>query len=134
MRYCDSRANRKQERLPHVWRAALSLMFAATPLTPGALAAAETKYFRSDAGIADSTAALPNDFGPSANMVWRQKLDSGHSTPLLHSGKIFLTTYRPTSKELASVALDEATGRELWRNPVMPEHVEETHPLGSPAT
>ena len=103
-------------------------------LTPRAWAAAETKYFRSDGGIADSTAALPENFEAPANTVWRQKVDPGHSTPLLHGDKIFLTTYRPDSRQLATVALDEATGRELWRNPTVPEHVEETHPIGSPAT
>src|SRR6266478_1068499 len=96
--------------------------------------AADAKYFRSDAGVADSAAALPDNFEVPESLLWRVPLDPGHSTPLTLSGKIFLTTYRPDSKELATVALEEGTGRLLWRNPLAPEHVEQTHPIGSPAT
>src|SRR5947208_1069959 len=94
------------------------------------LPAAEAKYFHSEAGVADSAAALPDNFEAPDGMVWRVPLDPGHSTPILHKGKIFLTTYRPDSKQLATVALKEATGELLWRNPLEPEHIEQTHPIG----
>jgi outer membrane protein assembly factor BamB len=61
-------------------------------------------------------------------------MDSGHSTPVLRAGKIFLTTYRPDSKELAVVALDEKTGAQLWRNAIVPPRIEQTHQIGNPAT
>jgi outer membrane protein assembly factor BamB len=35
---------------------------------------------------------------------------------------------------LAIVALDEKTGRQLWRKPIVPEQVEQTHAIGNPAT
>lgn len=92
------------------------------------------KYFRSDEGIAQSADALPENLDAPGAQVWRAELDGGHSTPILSGGKIFLTTYRPASKELATVALDEKTGRLLWRRPVVPEQIEQTHQLGSPAT
>ena len=50
------------------------------------------------------------------------------------NGKIVLTAYRAESKELATIALDEKTGKTLWRRPVVVEHVEQTHQIGSPAT
>src|SRR5258706_10820629 len=78
--------------------------------------AADAKYFRSDDGVMDSAAALPDNFEAPESMVWRVPLDPGHSTPVMHSGKIFLTTYRPDSRQLATVAMEEATGRLLWRN------------------
>jgi len=108
---------------------------AATPeLVASSPPIAEAKYFRSDAGVADSAAALPDNFQAPESLLWRVPLDPGHSTPLPHSGRIFLTTYGPDSKQLATVALDEATGRLLWRNPLVPERVEQTHAIGSPAT
>src|SRR5439155_4263223 len=73
--------------------------------------AAETKYFRSDAGVARSAGPLPENFAAPEALVWRVPLEAGHSTPILHGGKIFLTTYRAESKQLATIALDEGTGR-----------------------
>jgi outer membrane protein assembly factor BamB len=91
-------------------------------------------YFRSDAGVPASSGPLPEDFNAPEALSWRMPLDGGHSTPILEGGKIFVTTYRPNSKELATVALEQSSGKMLWRNPIVPEQVEETHPIGSPAT
>lgn len=91
-------------------------------------------YFRDDAGVAQSSTALPDDLNLPEALAWRIPLDEGHSTPIMDRGKIFVTTYRAKSKELATVALNQSDGKELWRNPIVPERIEETHPIGSPAT
>jgi len=96
--------------------------------------ASELTYFRSDAGISRWTESLPGNLEAPGSLAWRVAMDSGHSTPVMSGGKIFLTTYRPESKELAAVALDEKTGRLLWRKALVPEQVEQTHQIGSPAT
>ena len=106
---------------------------AVAPLAP-APAPGETRYFRWDAGVTRSAGSLPSQFDAPDTLRWRVPLDPGRSTPILNSGKIFLTTYHAESKELATVALDETSGRLLWRNPLVPERVEQTHPIGSPAT
>jgi outer membrane protein assembly factor BamB len=112
-----------------------SIIGTAAPSAFGADSPAkDQKYFRSDEGVARSAEALPENLDAPGAQVWRVELDGGHSTPILHGGKIFLTTYRPASKELATVALDEKTGRLLWRNPIVPGQIEQTHQLGSPAT
>jgi outer membrane protein assembly factor BamB len=111
----------------------LAISFAAGEM-PAAEAAVSFKYFRSDAGTPAQAGPLPDNLEPPEAFRWRVELDSGHSTPVLQAGKIFLTTYHRDSKELATVALDEATGRLLWRSPVAPTQVEQTHPVGSPAT
>jgi outer membrane protein assembly factor BamB len=91
-------------------------------------------YFRSDAGLQTGTGPLPDHLDDPAALNWRVSLDSGHSTPVIRAGKIFLTTYRADSKELAIVALDEKSGQQLWRKPIIPERIEQTHPIGNPAT
>ncbi len=91
-------------------------------------------YFRSDAGLQTGTGPLPDQLEDPAALNWRISLDSGHSTPILCAGKIFLTTYRAEAKELAVVALDEKTGQTVWHRALVPQQVEQTHPIGNPAT
>jgi outer membrane protein assembly factor BamB len=91
-------------------------------------------YFRSDAGLQAGSGPLPSRLDAAEALVWRVPLDSGHSTPVLRGGKIFLTTYRADSKELAVVALEQKTGRQVWRSGIVPAQVEQTHPFGNPAT
>jgi outer membrane protein assembly factor BamB len=99
-----------------------------------ASAAVEPIYFRSDAGVAHAPASLPSSFDAPETLRWRVPLDPGRSTPVLHDGRIYLTAYHAESKELATVALDGTNGRLLWRSLIIPERVEQTHPIGSPAT
>src|SRR5215471_5345688 len=73
--------------------------------------AAEPSYFRLNGGISGTAGALPDNFDAPEALVWRVPLDAGHSTPILRGGKIFFTTYRSASKELATVALEERTGQ-----------------------
>src|SRR6185369_2548549 len=110
------------------------LLFGAFCLNTAAVGAGELQYFRADAGHRKGSGQLPEDLGTPEDLAWRVPLDGGHSTPILDGGKIFVTAYRAASKELATVALDQASGKLLWRNPIVPERVEETHPIGSPAT
>jgi outer membrane protein assembly factor BamB len=89
---------------------------------------AEATYFRSADGVAESGAGpLPDDFAAAGESHWRVPLDPGHSTPVLCSGRVFVTGYRVGSKELATIALDQKTGQTLWRRAM-------TSPAGRPAT
>jgi outer membrane protein assembly factor BamB len=97
-------------------------------------AAADASYFRSEAQSANPGGSLPSTFDAPEALLWRVPLDPGRSTPILHGGKIFLTTYLAQSKELATAGLDEASGRLLWRATLVPERIEQTHAIGSPAT
>src|SRR5258706_3467885 len=115
--------------LPVVWCCLVFNSSFAAPDRPG-----NTKYFRSDRGEAYDTQRLPDNFDAPDVLRWKVSMDAGHSTPILTGDRIFLTTWQPASKQLAPVALDDKTGRVLWRNPVVPEQVEQTHEIGSPAT
>src|SRR3954466_5596731 len=94
----------------------------------------QPKYFRYDKGRGASPGNLPEFLGNPEALLWRTPVDGGHSTPIVAGGRIFLTTYRSQSRELATVALSEANGHELWRRALVPEQVEQTHQIGSPAT
>src|SRR5438093_1621409 len=88
---------------------ALLVGLAARELPAAETAAVDFKYFRSDAGTPARAGTLPDNLEPPDVLRWRVELDPGHSTPILHAGKILLTTYHRDSKELATVALEEAT-------------------------
>jgi outer membrane protein assembly factor BamB len=89
------------------------------------LASAST-YFRSDFGLPAHVKKLPSDLNSEGAQVWRTELESGHSTPILEHGRIFLTT--ATKKGLSTVCLDARSGRETWKRTLSLEKIEEFHP------
>src|ERR1051326_305993 len=119
----------------HLNNLVLACLCAAASIAASTGGPPDAKYFRSDEGLTGLPAGpLPARFDEPTGPVWRVPVDSGHSTPILCGDKIFLTTYRAGSKELAAEALDRQTGQSLWRQPISAAHIEQTHPIGSPAT
>ena len=113
----------------------LAFLCAAASTAASVASSADAKYFRSNEGVAGSGAGpLPDDFDDDGKLRWRVPLEPGHSTPVLNSGRIFLTGYRVETKELATVALDQKTRQTLWSRAIVAARIEQTHPLGSPAT
>src|SRR6476646_9623426 len=115
-----------------------SLILAGWIVTSTVVSAADPgppKYFRSDGGIAGPAAGcLPDHFDAPGVLQWRTPLDSGHSTPVRCDGKIVLTTYRAAGEELATVAIDETTGKVAWKRVAPAGRVEAFHRAsGSPA-
>jgi outer membrane protein assembly factor BamB len=69
--------------------------------------------FRGPNGSGVSAAEnVPTEFGPSKNLLWRLPLPPGHSSPILIGDRIYLTAYRGDT--LVTIAIDRATGRQLW--------------------
>src|SRR5260221_13137616 len=66
-------------------------------------------------GVAN-TSGLPSEFGPSKNVVWKAAVPAGHSSPVLTRTHIFMTGV--DGNTLVVLALDRATGKELWRREV----------------
>jgi outer membrane protein assembly factor BamB len=93
------------------------------------------KYFRSDFGVAEpGSGSLPDNFDQPGAVVWRVPLDPGQSTPILHNGTVFLTTYRSEAKEVATVALSSTNGQILWKKLAPTTRIETFHPqMGSAA-
>ncbi len=102
-----------------------------TALVRGGLAG-PPEYFRQDAGVSPARVEIPFELA-DRQLVWRQALQSGQSTPCVSEGKVFLTTYDSQTKELATLALDSQTGRVIWKNVAPATKIEPFHPTGSPA-
>lgn len=90
-------------------------------------------YFRHDSGLAaDDGVALPDRFDRSDQLLWRQPLPAGHSTPCLVGDLIVLTTGR--DDVLVTVALDRETGSVRWKRVAPNTRAESYHRVGGPAT
>ena len=82
-------------------------------------------------GIAE-TGALPTEFSRDKNLKWMTPLPSGHSSPVLGSGKIFLTALE--NEELLTICLEQSTGKELWRKAAPRDRHETLDPRNHPAS
>lgn len=92
----------------------------------------EPTYFRGDQGRTSNDAqALPVQFDDAQQLLWRQSVAPGHSTPCVTKDSIYLTTY--ADDQLHTVALDRRTGRVKWSQRAPAEKIETFHPTGSPA-
>ncbi len=96
------------------------------------LAGAEWNQFRGPnaSGIGEAK-GLPLEFGPGRNQVWRADLPPGKSSPVFAGGRIFLTGH--DGDRLLTLAIDRASGRELWRREVTRARQEKRHKLNDPA-
>src|SRR5579864_3582756 len=75
----------------------------------------------------------PVHFGPDRNVLWKAAVASGLSSPVVWEGRIFLTEFDRSSKQLATVCIDRRTGKILWRRTVAAGAIEKVHELSSPA-
>jgi outer membrane protein assembly factor BamB len=98
------------------------------------LRAQEPVYFRHDFGVAKDLMPLPSNFQDDAKQLWRTPLPPGHSTPCVCGDAIYLTTFQAKEQELATVAIDRATGDIRWRQVVPTKSFEPVHSTGSTAT
>jgi outer membrane protein assembly factor BamB len=75
--------------------------------------AAEWARFRGPNGSGVSEGgALPTEFGPAKNVIWKTALPRGYSSPIVFGNRIYLTGFR--DGRLLSMAIDRAAGRVLW--------------------
>ena len=99
----------------------------------GLQAASEWTRFRgpNGSGVSDS-GALPVKFGPLTNVHWKTALPPGKSSPVLAGDRVFVTGH--AGEELLTIALDRATGRELWRRAAPSRRLEQMHRLNDEAS
>src|SRR5262245_46832319 len=70
--------------------------------------------FRGPGGLAtpDVDRPVPDEIGPTKNVLWKVPLPPGHSSPVVAGDRIYLTAVR--DKKLFTLALDRASGKSLW--------------------
>ena len=84
-------------------------------------ASEEWTQFRGPNGTGVSaTTGLPQEFGPTKNVVWKTELPPGHSSPVLTHNRIFVTAHskEKDSYKLLIICLDRQTGKILWQSEV----------------
>lgn len=98
-----------------------NLILIAALLSAPVLSAHDWSRFRgpNGTGVSDTT-GLPTRMGPALNVAWAAAVPPGHSSPVLTAEHVFLTAHH--DDELLVIALDRATGRELWRRQVPRTH------------
>lgn len=84
-------------------------------------------------GVAADATHLPAECNPQKNCVWTVPLPSGHSSPCIAAGRIFVTAFDQDARILETICLDQAEGTILWRKPVPFERLETLHEVNSPA-
>ena len=96
-------------------------------------ASAEWSRFRgpNGSGIGAAT-ALPVDFGPGLNVVWRAAVPFGRSSPAVGERHVFLTGIR--GDELVVLAIDHETGAVAWRAGMKRGHEADLHRATDSAT
>jgi outer membrane protein assembly factor BamB len=98
--------------------------------------AARWPQFRGTGGaaVAPDARALPTEFGPAKNVLWKVALPEGVSSPCVWDDRIFLTGFDPKAQKLETLCLDRHTGAVKWRRTAPAEKIERVHTkVSSPA-
>jgi outer membrane protein assembly factor BamB len=72
----------------------------------------------------------PAEIGPDKNVLWKTPLPPGHSSPVVHGDRIYLTAVKD-KKQLLTLALDRRTGEVLWQKEAPHGPLEKIHAIGS---
>ncbi len=83
------------------------------------------------AAIAVGNRVLPTEIGPKQYIVWKTPLPLGHSSPVVHGDRVFLTGV--ADKKLVTIGLDRNSGKEVWRTAAPHKGLEKVHKIGNPA-
>jgi outer membrane protein assembly factor BamB len=89
--------------------------------------------FRGPNASGIGTGRPPVQFGPGEKVLWKTAVGPGLSSPIVWNGRIFVTEFDPTNKQLATLGIDQLTGKIVWRRTVAPETIEKVHQISSPA-
>ena len=80
-------------------------------------------------GRAASQESLPKEIGPEKNVVWKQTLAAGHSSPAVYEDRIYVTAIR--DKKLLTIALNRDDGETVWEREAPYKELENIHRIGS---
>lgn len=86
--------------------------------------------FRGPGGAGRAAAgAYPTEIGPTTNVLWKTPLPPGHSSPVVHGDRIFVTAVR--DQKLLTIGMDRASGKVLWEVESPITQLEKIHGIGS---
>jgi outer membrane protein assembly factor BamB len=79
--------------------------------------------------------AFPVKWSATENVKWKAPLPgTGHSSPIVSEGKVFVTTCIEAEQKRVLLCLDRADGRTLWERVVLVAPLERKHKLNSYAS
>jgi len=82
-------------------------------------------------GLPDVDQKMPAQIAPDKNVLWKIPLSPGHSSPVIHGDRLFLTAVH--HKKLLTLALDRGNGKLLWEAEAPHKGLEKIHQIGSHA-
>ena len=82
-------------------------------------------------GVSDGT-ALPVEFGPGKNVLWRVGVPMGRSSPIVVKNRVYLTAVEGDA--LATLAMDVQTGKTVWRRDIVRDHTHKIYVGNDSAT
>jgi outer membrane protein assembly factor BamB len=107
-------------------RCRLTAVILAAATLAGASLAQEWSRFRGPNGSGVSGSKnLPTEFGPEKNLTWSVEIPFARSSPVLAGDRIFLTAI--DADTFTTLALDRASGDELWRREIERDRQSEMH-------
>jgi len=83
-------------------------------------------------GVDLDSVHYPIEFSPSKNLLWKQAVVYGQSSPIVYGGHVYLTASEPG--RLLTIAYDAHTGRELWRREIKRGEFAKTFKANDPAS
>jgi outer membrane protein assembly factor BamB len=108
---------------------ALVSMLAAAP---GPASAQWTQFRGPNGSGVDAAVGYPVTFSPSANVLWKTAVPHGQSSPVIAGDHVYVTA--SDGAKLLTIALDEKTGRELWRREIPKTRTHEVYRANDPAS
>ena len=82
-------------------------------------------------GVDASAARYPVEFSPKKNLLWKQAVPFGQSSPVVVAGRLYITASEPG--RLLTLCLDSKTGRELWRREIKRAEFSKIYKSNDPA-
>lgn len=80
--------------------------------------------------VADD-ARLPAQLGPTQNVLWKTPLPAGHSSPVVHGNRVYVTAAR--EQAMLTIALESGNGKILWQAECPGKAPHFVHKIGSHA-
>ena len=97
------------------------------------LVASDWPRFRGPNGAGVSPdKGLPAEISRDRNVLWKQKVLKGHSSPIVVNGRVWITGHE--GDERVVLCYEAATGSLLWRRAVVKARTDTPNPMNGPTT